>query len=454
MGEEGKEKISKSQSDTSKKQKLIFGLTPYQLFVAVVAWAGWTLVAMDLNIFSTTLPEILTSFKLSPSLAGFITSAVFAGMAVLQFLLAPLIEYLGRKLMFNLTLLGTALFTGLTIFASSVPALIGVRIAADGFSYTEFPTGVTLVNETVPGPKRGSVYGWVQSGFPSGFALASLATYFILPHYGWRAVYLVGIAPAIVVLIARLWVKEPERYKEYKKLKSLRKSGKEDEVKKEFETTQYKTDPDKAVHFTYKQLFSSDLRKQNIVLSVAEFLHEFATPTYFFFTAVILEDYRLLSASQALIIILVGTIIAAFAYGIAGMISNRIQHGRKWTASASTILGGIASIAFILAKGYFDSFLSYVLYAPIVLSWNGSIWVYIAESNPTRARGTAEGYINGVSTIAWILGSFLYTIGLDTIGLTWWWIVGGVIPTVLAGIVLLLFGRTIPPKSELEEIVI
>jgi MFS family permease len=217
--------IPSGRRETSGRKEVLFGLTGYEIFLAVVAFLGWTLVAMDLNIFSTTLPQILTSFNIPTSYSGFITSAVFAGMAVLQFLLSPLIEYLGRKLMFNLTLLGTAIFTGLTIFASNVFALIGVRIAADGFSYSEFPAGLTIVQEGVPGSKRGAVYGFVQAGFPVGFFLAAVATSAIVPVYGWRAVYLVGVLPAVVVMIARSWVKEPDRYKVFKEIRELAKRG-------------------------------------------------------------------------------------------------------------------------------------------------------------------------------------------------------------------------------------
>ena len=320
--------------------KKYLGMTTYQIFLTLVAFFGWTLVSMDLNMFSTTLPDIMSTFHIPTSYSGLITSAVFGGMAVLQFIMSPLIEYFGRKLMFNITLLGTALFTGLTIFASTVGALIGVRIVADGFSYSEFPAGLTIIQEGVPGNMRGSAYGFVQSGYPVGFFLASVATAIIVPIYGWRFVYLVGVIPAIVVIIARLWVKEPERYKEYKKIKELEEEGKKEEALDENQKTPYKVNAEKTVHFTYTQLFAPDLRRRNFIFTTAEFLHEFTTPTFLFFTAVILEVYKGLSATQALTILAVGTAIAAFGYFFAGLIGNHIKHGRKWTAAASSILGG------------------------------------------------------------------------------------------------------------------
>jgi putative MFS transporter len=434
--------IPSGRRETSGRKEVLFGLIGYEIFLAVVAFLGWTLVAMDLNIFSTTLPQILTSFNIPTSYSGFITSAVFAGMAVLQFLLSPLIEYLGRKLMFNLTLLGTAIFTGLTIFASNVFALIGVRIAADGFSYSEFPAGLTIVQEGVPGSKRGAVYGFVQAGFPVGFFLAAVATSAIVPVYGWRAVYLVGVLPAVVVMIARSWVKEPDRYKVFKEIRELAKRGQMERQRRSSRGPLSNRIPSKPL---------SSLRRQNLILTVAEFLHEFSTPTLLFFTAVILEDYKGLSASQALFILALSTAIAAFAYFIAGLLGNMIRHGRKWVAAGSTILGGIFSIPFIYLTGFYPLLLSSVLWIPVLLSWNGSWWTYVSESNPTRARGTAGGYINAVSTVSWIVSSALWSVAVPSIGLAPWWILGGAVVAILAGIVL-LFGRTIEPKKELEEI--
>ena len=436
---------------TTNLEKRYFGLTKYEIFLALVAFFGWTLVAMDLNIFSDTLPEILNAYHLPSSDAGLITTAVFIGMFILQLIMSPLIEILGRKLMFNITLLGTAIFTGLTVFATTLGSLIGVRIIADGFSYSEFPAGLTIIQEGIPAKERGSTYGFVQSGFPVGYFLATLATLFIV-SIGFRYVYLVGIVPAIVVIVARLKVKEPDRYKEYKKMEELKKENKSKELEKEVESTSYKVNTHEIGKFQYKQLFDPDLRKQNTVYTFAEFFHEFSTPTFLFFTAVVLEVYKHLPVSESLIILLFGTGIAAPAYYLAGLIGNHIKHGRKWAAAGSTILGGILSIFFIISTGFIPLLLTYVLFEPILLSWNGTIWSYYSETNPTRVRGTAGGFMNTISTLAWIVSSLLWTIALLTVGLTVWWIVGGSIVAVISGLIILIGGKTINPHAELEEI--
>jgi SHS family lactate transporter-like MFS transporter len=72
----------------------------------------------------------------------------------------------------------------------------------------EWGIGASLVMETIPPRLRGFVSGLLQSGYPSGYFLASLAYYLLFDHLGWRGMFFVGIAPALLVFLIRMHVKE------------------------------------------------------------------------------------------------------------------------------------------------------------------------------------------------------------------------------------------------------
>jgi MFS family permease len=77
----------------------------------------------------------------------------------------------------------------------------------------EWASGAALVSETWPAKQRGRALGFMQSAWAIGFAAAALVVGFVLPRWGWRAVFFVGILPALFTLWVRRNVEEPEVWK-------------------------------------------------------------------------------------------------------------------------------------------------------------------------------------------------------------------------------------------------
>jgi SHS family lactate transporter-like MFS transporter len=72
----------------------------------------------------------------------------------------------------------------------------------------EWGLGASLVMESIPPKLRGPVSGLLQSGYPSGYFVASLVYFLLFDHIGWRGMFMVGIAPALLVILIRMHVKE------------------------------------------------------------------------------------------------------------------------------------------------------------------------------------------------------------------------------------------------------
>ena len=76
----------------------------------------------------------------------------------------------------------------------------------------EWASGATLVSETWPEKHRGKALGIMQSCWAIGYGLAAIVVAIVLPRFGWRAVFFVGILPALFTLWIRRSVKEPEMW--------------------------------------------------------------------------------------------------------------------------------------------------------------------------------------------------------------------------------------------------
>jgi len=81
----------------------------------------------------------------------------------------------------------------------------------------EWASGAALVAETWPDEHRGKALALVQSSWAVGYALGAAIVALVMPHFGWRAVFFVGVIPALMTLWLRRSVQEPEAWQRERK---------------------------------------------------------------------------------------------------------------------------------------------------------------------------------------------------------------------------------------------
>ena len=172
------------------------------------SYLGWTLDAFDffLLVFlqSAIAKEFGTDIK-SVSEALFITLAARPFGA---FFFGMLADRFGRRPILMIVILLFSGFSVLSGFAQSLASLLLIR-GLFGFAMGgEWGVGASLVMETIPPKLRGPVSGLLQSGYPSGFFLASLAYFLFFDHIGWRGMFMIGVVPALLVFLIRMHVHE------------------------------------------------------------------------------------------------------------------------------------------------------------------------------------------------------------------------------------------------------
>ncbi len=180
----------------------------------VAASLGWMLDAFDIMLFSLVLASLITDFHLSKPQAGLLGSITLLGGAAGGLIFGHVADRFGRTKALMASVLFYSIFTAMCGFAQSLwqlavfRALLGLGIGG------EWASGAALVSETWPAKHRGRALGWMQSSWAIGFAGAALVTGFVLPRWGWRAVFFVGILPALFTLWVQRSVEEPELWLE------------------------------------------------------------------------------------------------------------------------------------------------------------------------------------------------------------------------------------------------
>lgn len=199
------------------------GVTPYQWRVLLVAWLGWVFDSMDATIYAIVLhPALHDLLHAGPGSApvgdgdigqygGIIFSIFLIGWAIGGVLFGVAADYFGRTKTLIATILIYAVFTGLAALSETWWHLALYRFLTALGVGGEWAAGAALVAEVWPEEKRAKAAGILQSAWAIGFFLAA-AFNLLLRGYGWRVLFVVGVAPALVALLVRLWVKEPERW--------------------------------------------------------------------------------------------------------------------------------------------------------------------------------------------------------------------------------------------------
>ncbi|CAG4887975.1 MFS transporter [Paraburkholderia saeva] len=182
-------------------------------------WAclmGWALDAMDVQLFAFVIPTLITLWGMTKSEAGIIGTSALITSAIGGVLAGLLADRIGRVKVLQITIVWFAVFTGASAFTHSFHELLITR-SLQGLGFGgEWAAGAVLIGEVVDKRIRGRAVGTVQAGWPIGYALAALAYFTIfslLPaETAWRALFMVGILPALSVIWLRRNVKESEAY--------------------------------------------------------------------------------------------------------------------------------------------------------------------------------------------------------------------------------------------------
>ncbi len=190
------------------------GATSQQKRALLAASLGWMLDSMDVMLYALALVAIQKELRLSPASSGLLMSLTLVSSAVGGVLFGRLADRFGRARALMGSILVYSIFTGLSGLVANVLQLALCRLLLGLGMGGEWATGAALVAETWPAEHRGKALGLMQSSWAVGYAVAAGVTALVMPRFGWRPVFFVGVLPALVTLWIRRGVEEPEIWRE------------------------------------------------------------------------------------------------------------------------------------------------------------------------------------------------------------------------------------------------
>ena len=171
---------------------------------------GYAMDGFDLLILGFMLSAISADLNLTPAQSGSLVTWTLVGAVVGGIVFGALSDRYGRVRVLTWTIVLFAVFTGLCAIAQGYWDLLIYRTIAGIGLGGEFGIGMALAIEAWPAKHRAKAASYVALGWQFGVLAAALLTPVLLPHIGWRGMFVVGIFPAFVAWYLRVRLHEPE----------------------------------------------------------------------------------------------------------------------------------------------------------------------------------------------------------------------------------------------------
>ncbi len=202
--------MAQSSTETGRSQGLFFHGSHWHTVLA--CFLGWTLDAFDFFVVVFLVGTLATSFQVSKTDIILTLTVTLATRPAGAFIFGILADRYGRRKSLMANVLFYSVIEVLCGFAPSFTVFIILRGLYGLGMGGEWGIGASLTMESVPRRWRGILSGVLQSGYPVGYLLAAVAARFVLPLWGWRAMFFLGAAPALLALYIRAGVPESKAW--------------------------------------------------------------------------------------------------------------------------------------------------------------------------------------------------------------------------------------------------
>jgi MFS family permease len=341
--------------------------------------------SFDVMLYSLVLASLMVDLNLSKGAAGILGSATLLAAAAGGLVFGLVADRFGRTRALMASVLIYAVFTAACGLAHNFVQLAVFRILLGLGMGGEWASGASLVSETWPAEHRGKALGFMQSSWAIGYALAALVAAVVMPLGGWRAVFFVGILPALFTLWIRRSVEEPAVWKNARDKNSS------------------------SVFSGFGEIFRGKLLPLTLILTLMNACCLFAwwgfnlwVPAYL--SLPVSRGGIGLTSTAMSVIVIVMQVGMWFGYVTFGFVSDAI--GRKRTYVTYLLMASLL----LLVYGATRAPLALLLLGPLVAFFGTGYFTgfaaVTAEIYETRIRSTAQGFTYNAGRVASAIAPF------------------------------------------------
>jgi MFS family permease len=400
-------------------------ITRYQWLVFLVVWLGWTLDSADFGLYSLVLKPALTELlgysataTLDPGqlallgrTGGLLAMTGLLGWALGGFVFGIVADYIGRvrALVFSIAIY--SVFTALQGFSSGIWDFATYRFIAGLGTGAELMVGIPLLAETLGETHRAKIASVMMTGGALGTFIGAWA-YSLVGGYGWRYVFFLGVAPALILMLVRRRVMEPDHFHAVRQRRETVNSGR-----------QVADDDHQFMRFVPLQLFTPQHLRSTVVgllFGLGSLLAIWTTNIWLPTILSLMVQKNGVSGADAVPFVSRGIMIWSLG-GIAGYIAFGFicdAIGRRLTIGLYSVGTMVAGLILYLALPAYEPWYPVVLpvFGFFVFGTFSGFAVYLPELFPTQVRATAVGFTTGSARVVTSFGPLVAGLLVATFG--------------------------------------
>ena len=399
-------------------------LTRYQRVIFLIIATAWLFDSMDLAMMTFVLAPISTEFKLNAAQSGFLGSASLAGMVFGAGLAGILADRIGRKWVFQFSMIVWGVSSILCAFAPDLNTLVLFRFFLGFGMGAEFPIGQSLVSEFIPAKQRGKYIALLEGFWPIGFIIAGVVSLVLVPLGGWRWVFIAEGLPAAWLLVIRRRVPESPRWLEARghlEQAEATMSLMEREVEKAYgkplpaPSKSGPADETARGGFSLWELLSPRFRKATIgiwILWFAVLLGYYGVTTWM---GKLLVDNGF-TVQKSIQFVLLMTLWGVPGFFSAAYLIEKL--GRKPAVSGFILCSAAASYFYGQAHTETQVYIAGAVMQFFLFGVWSVLYAYTPEQFPTRARATACGTASSWGRVGSLIGPMLVPVIMAGMGVS------------------------------------
>lgn len=394
-----------------------------------ICLVGAAFANMDQALFAFVLTQISQEFGWSVVERGWYLALTFSVAGVSIAGLGALTDRIGRKRVFQASILVSSLFVTALRWAPNTAWLLTLRTLGFATGGIQSPVTGTIVVEESPARYRGLLSGSIQIGYPIGWFLASLMAPPLLTAYGWRSVFLIGLISIPYMWVVGRYLRESEAFVRAKAAEQARGGS-----------------------TSFGELLGPAFRTRTVLLFLGEFLHVFAYGATILLTAYF-QEARGWSAADAIGIVGLSYAVGSIGYVAAAYVGEFVLPRRDTIIVWST-LGSVAMLVLIWGtESYAATVVAYCLMTVFFYGTTAVKFTYIAENFPARLRASG---VTLAGSLAVNLGIAFGPLALSYLvrdyGWLWAFTLAGAAPLAISGLFFLALPRRPNAADDIEAI--
>lgn len=394
-------------------------LTRYIWFVIIAVGMATFFDGFGLYTSTVTAPTVEKVFSMGTTIGVLYVTGILLGNVIGDFIGGPLADAFGRRRFLWITTAIIGIGSIWTALSTNSPELIASRIFTGIGVGADLIVAYAYISEFIPSKSRGFITGAMYIILVAGIPVAITLGYFLIhdyPIYGWRYLYIIGGAAALVALLTRLGIPESPRFyfsvkkdasKANEALTVIEKHAEKNLGKKLPEPVHVNV-PSEPARISYGKLFSANYRRATTLATLLSIFGLVGGLSVSFFMPRILIE-----RGFTIQISLLYTAITAVGLIFGGIVPTVIRDAieRRHQLIIYAILAAVFGIMIGVAPTAAVIVISAFLFNLFNQAWAANYHMYIAEIFPATVRTTGPGFADAWGRLGTVVGSvFLFVL--------------------------------------------